>query len=132
MPRGYEKTVSPRISISPASGSSSPAIARSSVVLPQPLGPSSTTNSPGFTSSETSSIARVFEPSSRRKVFASPRTETIGFGASVIRDGAAPRREKIGARPRRLVSASTVTTTLPETRTSMTDNAAISEKKPSL
>ena len=38
---------------------SSPAIIRSSVDLPQPDGPTSTTNSPASTASETSSTART-------------------------------------------------------------------------
>ena len=38
---------------------SSPAIIRSSVDLPQPEGPTSTTNSPAATVSETSSTART-------------------------------------------------------------------------
>ena len=43
----------------PAVGAMKPAIMRSVVVLPQPLGPSSTTNSPSRTSSETSCTATV-------------------------------------------------------------------------
>src|SRR6266496_802232 len=42
---------------SPASGSSSPAIMRSVVVLPHPLGPSNTSSSPSSTSKLTSSTA---------------------------------------------------------------------------
>ena len=41
----------------PAVGSSKPPIIRSSVVLPQPLGPSRPKNSPGRMESETSSTA---------------------------------------------------------------------------
>ncbi len=41
----------------PASGASKPAIMRSSVVLPQPEGPSRVKNSPGSIASVTSSIA---------------------------------------------------------------------------
>ena len=47
----------PSISISPAVGSSKPASMRSSVVLPQPDGPSSEKNSPRRMSNETSSTA---------------------------------------------------------------------------
>ena len=129
MPASASNTVFPRIAIDPASGCSSPAIERSSVVLPQPLGPSRTTNSPGVTSSETPSIARACEPSSRRNTFASPRTETI---ASRHWDGAAPRRERKAMRPRLEVSAITVTTTRPEITVSTTDSAAISEYEPSV
>jgi hypothetical protein len=39
VPRTDENTVTPAISISPASGVSRPALQRSSVLLPQPLGP---------------------------------------------------------------------------------------------
>jgi hypothetical protein len=47
----------PATSISPASGSSKPAIRRSSVVLPQPDGPRSATNSPRSMQSRASSTA---------------------------------------------------------------------------
>ena len=47
----------PASQISPLSGTSSPAISRSSVVLPQPLGPRMTTASPAATSSDTPSTA---------------------------------------------------------------------------
>src|SRR5690606_9793598 len=52
-----EYTTLPLTSISPASGVSSPAIHRSMVVLPHPLGPSSDTKSPGSISNDTSSSA---------------------------------------------------------------------------
>src|SRR3990170_4111618 len=45
-----EFTIRPPISISPLSGRSNPATQRSVVVLPQPLGPSKTQNSPSPTS----------------------------------------------------------------------------------
>ena len=48
------KTVSPPNEIVPAVGSSRPARQRSVVVLPQPLGPSSTRNSPSWTSRSSS------------------------------------------------------------------------------
>ena len=47
----------PSIRISPSVGSSNPAIIRSSVVLPQPDGPSSTKNSPAMISRLTLSTA---------------------------------------------------------------------------
>ena len=53
MPRlagGTLLTLSPSISTSPDVASSSPAMMRSSVDLPQPDGPTKTTNSPSFTS----------------------------------------------------------------------------------
>src|SRR5690606_37880088 len=46
----------------PASGISRPAIIRSSVVLPQPDGPSSTMNSPSPISRDTSSVALDVPP----------------------------------------------------------------------
>src|SRR4051812_25493468 len=46
------ETVSPLIAIEPLLGASRPAMQRSVVVLPQPLGPSSVTNSPSATSNE--------------------------------------------------------------------------------
>ncbi len=49
----------PAIAIEPASGASKPAIARSSVVLPEPLGPSSATSSPWPTARVAPSTARV-------------------------------------------------------------------------
>ena len=51
---GRRETSRPPISIVPSSCGSRPAIARSSVVLPQPDGPRKQTNSPLVTSSETS------------------------------------------------------------------------------
>jgi hypothetical protein len=42
-------TTCPSMRISPEVGDSSPAITRSSVDLPQPEGPTNTTNSPSFT-----------------------------------------------------------------------------------
>src|SRR3982750_4010232 len=50
-------TSRPPITISPAVAVSRPAIMRSTVVLPQPLGPRRTRNSPSTISSETSSTA---------------------------------------------------------------------------
>ena len=46
---GFMPTSSPSMKISPLVGSSSPAIIRSVVVLPQPEGPSSMKNSPSST-----------------------------------------------------------------------------------
>ncbi len=50
-------TSSPPIRIRPSLGSSSPAIIRRIVVLPQPDGPSSVTSVPGATVNETSLTA---------------------------------------------------------------------------
>src|SRR5205085_2447427 len=54
---GTPVTVFPSISTSPESGVSSPAITRSSVDFPLPLGPSSAVSEPGATASETLSSA---------------------------------------------------------------------------
>ena len=54
---GTRVTSRPRSSIVPASSTSSPAIARSKVVLPHPLGPSRVRISPGLTSTSTPSRA---------------------------------------------------------------------------
>ena len=61
----------PPISMVPASGDSSPAIRRSTVVLPQPDGPSTVSISPGRTSRSTSSTATT-SPNARRR----PRIRT--------------------------------------------------------
>ena len=50
----------PSISRRPVVGSSKPAIMRSSVVLPQPEGPSKAKNSPSRMSTDTSSTATTF------------------------------------------------------------------------
>src|SRR3982750_4426952 len=54
-----EKIPSSATVIPPACGRSSPAIERSVVVLPQPLGPSSVKSLPGGTSNDTSCAARI-------------------------------------------------------------------------
>src|SRR5205823_4630793 len=59
---GCLTTEAPRIRISPDVGASKPAMSMSVVVLPEPLGPSSVTNSPSKTSSERllTAIARPY------------------------------------------------------------------------
>src|SRR5215468_5946044 len=59
---GRSVTSRPSISIWPWSGVSNPATMRSRVVLPQPLGPTSTRNSPSWTVSEMSSVAGLCVP----------------------------------------------------------------------
>src|SRR6266852_8741341 len=59
MPRSAEDTISPSTAISPDCGRSRPAIERSVVVLPQPLGPSSVKSLPAGTSNEMSRAART-------------------------------------------------------------------------
>src|SRR5437660_8334721 len=56
---GSRMTSRPAIRMAPPLASRKPAIMRSVVVLPQPEGPSSTTNSPSATSSDRSSTASV-------------------------------------------------------------------------
>ena len=46
---GTSLTCAPRMKMPPLSGVSNPAMSRSTVVLPLPLGPSSATNSPSVT-----------------------------------------------------------------------------------
>src|SRR5262245_19207037 len=71
--------------ICPAVRSAKPAIVRSSVVLPQPEGPSSVKNSPSAISSDTSSTARTV-PNNRETwsieiaVKTSPENKQAGFG----------------------------------------------------
>src|SRR6266852_6939648 len=64
MPRADEYTTSPPIAISPRRGRSRPAIERSVVVFPQPLGPSSVKSLPCGTSNATSCAARISWPRS--------------------------------------------------------------------
>src|SRR5579859_1592606 len=56
-PGGSRVTSRPLIITDPLSGCSSPVISRNVVVLPAPLGPSRTRNSPSFTASESSRTA---------------------------------------------------------------------------
>src|SRR2546422_2609430 len=64
MPRCEEYTTSPPTEISPCRGLSSPAMERSVVVLPQPLGPSRVYSLPSGTSKATSCAARIAWPRS--------------------------------------------------------------------
>jgi hypothetical protein len=59
-----EKITAPPTTISPTRGRSSPAMERSVVVLPQPLGPSSVNSLPCGTSKLTSCAARIVWPCS--------------------------------------------------------------------
>src|SRR5215475_4016 len=67
MPLPGSHTTSSPITISPRSGRSSPAIRRSVVVLPQPLGPSSTTSRPVGTlrSRPSTALAVTVRPAKR-------------------------------------------------------------------
>src|SRR5262249_11657053 len=75
---GCRLTSTPPISIVPEVGLSRPAINRSSVVLPQPLGPTNEMNSLLPTSSDTSVSALTLS-----KVFVTFRTLTDGVGRSL-------------------------------------------------
>src|SRR2546421_8559688 len=77
MPRSDEYTTSPPIEISPARGRSRPAIERSVVVLPQPLGPSSVKSRPWGTSKPTCCAARTGWPCSSRYSVQRPATFSI-------------------------------------------------------
>jgi len=63
--RSCENTTCPPILISPASGDSRPTMHRSSVVLPQPLGPSSVNIRLGAIVRSTSSSALIVLPSEK-------------------------------------------------------------------
>src|SRR6476646_1056767 len=60
VPGGSRVTSRPSIKTEPASGRSRPVTSRSAVVLPAPLGPKRTTNSPSFTTSERSRTASTW------------------------------------------------------------------------
>src|SRR5262245_41911864 len=77
---------SPASTICPASGSTSPATMRSTVLLPQPEGPRSERNSPRSTSRETSSTATTAP-----KVLRSRRTLSAGRARLTVA-GALPAR----------------------------------------
>ena len=67
----------------PSSGVSKPASMRSSVVLPQPLGPNSAKNSPAAMSSESRSTARKLP-----KVFDTPSIRSNGMSSAASVGGA--------------------------------------------
>src|SRR5262249_23056681 len=75
-----DETTRPPMLIVPRSGTSRPATARSSVVLPEPLAPTMTKNSPSATSRFRFLIAATRPPPAGNS-FASPRTEIIGSNA---------------------------------------------------
>src|SRR4029077_11228636 len=77
----------PSMAISPLSGIRKPPTRLSSVVLPQPDGPSSVISSPRRTNSETSSSAailpkRLVTPSSLTAILSSPFARIAGVGAA--------------------------------------------------
>src|SRR3954453_5603079 len=85
---GTRLTTRPPIAISPSLISSSPAIIRSSVLLPQPDGPTSTVNSPSAISMLTPCSTCV-EPNALR----TSRMETVAMGVPGVppSPGSAPR-----------------------------------------
>src|SRR2546421_8299243 len=84
MPRSDEYTTSPAIEISPARGRSRPAIERSVVVFPQPLGPSRVKSFPSGTSNVTSCAARTIWPRSLGYSVKSPATLSTLFSGSFL------------------------------------------------
>src|SRR5688572_23973561 len=79
-PLTEEKITAPPTTISPVRGRSRPAMERSVVVLPQPLGPSSVKSLPGGTSRLTSCAARMVLPcSSMYSVDKSLTLSTLGL-----------------------------------------------------
>src|SRR4029453_13604068 len=74
---------SPASTTRPASGSTSPATIRSTVLLPQPEGPRGERNSPGAASRETSSTATTAPNDLRSR-------ETLSAGAAPLTAGDAP------------------------------------------
>src|SRR5262245_21372082 len=88
-----ENTTRPLTEISPARGRSSPAIERSVVVFPQPLGPSNVNRGPSSTLKLTSCAALTISPRSFGYSVKSPSTfRTVLFPDSV--SAADPPREK--------------------------------------
>src|SRR5918996_5684851 len=106
---GRPLTTLPPISTSPSVASSSPATVRSSVVLPQPDGPSRTRYSPSLVARSTPSTARTSPP---RNCLTRPLSSTASATAAPLRRAAdqpalAPLREDrldlaLGARHRLL------------------------------
>src|SRR5438046_5881579 len=83
-PRVEEYTTRSPTLISPKRGRSRPAIERSVVVLPQPLGPSSVNSFPSGTSNVTSCAARTIWPRSLGYSVKSPATFSTRFSASLL------------------------------------------------
>src|SRR5580700_1236498 len=79
VPGGSRVTSRPSIKTEPASGRSRPVTSRSAVVLPAPLGPKRTTNSPSFTTSETSRTASTWP---KRLLIC--RRETLAMGGALL------------------------------------------------
>src|SRR5437763_6210141 len=75
-------TARPAISIEPDVGANSPAISFSSVLLPQPLGPTTDKNSPSRIANS-SGFNDCTSPSAVRYDFATPRTRISGVAAAL-------------------------------------------------
>src|SRR5437763_8751655 len=97
---GRYVTSRPAIRTSPAVGSSSPAMQRRAVDLPQPDGPSSTRSSPSRTSRESSCNAGLAPPSN---VFVRPRSVSDAMRLSLLGASCEGNRQRIAdvAFPRR-------------------------------
>src|SRR5687768_3469191 len=81
---GGPLTSVPLTSTRPLLGASKPAIVISSVVLPQPDGPTKETNSPGSTRQEILPIAAVVSPPAWRKLLERLRTSRMGTAENGI------------------------------------------------
>ena len=78
-----DETSAPSTRMRPEVGVSKPAIIRRVVVLPQPDGPSSVTNDPPASDSDTSSTATTGRPSGERNTFVSRSSSTLA-GVEVL------------------------------------------------
>src|SRR5919206_2456193 len=88
-------TTRPPIRISPSVSSSSPAVRRSTVVLPEPDGPTSTSSSPSAISRSTASTATV--PPGKTLVTSLRTTSAIATSVRLPRDQVAvPERAALG------------------------------------
>src|SRR5258705_4273633 len=97
MPRPRSTNVWSPQTITPASGSTKPAIDISVVDLPQPLGPSRVKNSPSFTLNVTSFSTRTLEND-----FVSPSTRISGIALPQVRPQQSRRDEGDDDRRRQL------------------------------
>src|SRR5262249_53123216 len=87
VPGGSRVTSRPSMKTVPASGRSRPVTSRSVVVLPAPLGPKRTTNSPSLTASERSRTASTWP-----KRLLMCRSETLAMGFALLANGWPARR----------------------------------------
>src|SRR6516162_6247707 len=107
-PGGSRVTSRPSIRIAPTSGCSRPVIRRRVVVLPAPLGPSSTTNSPSFTVNDSSRTASTVP----KRLLMLCRLTSAMAGAPKIRG--ADRRAACGVKQRQPLGTEVETDGLPD------------------